>query len=332
LDLYAKKFFGWIVALFLALGAFFQASGVSQLVGASLLESEDSSDVKLPAANVAIAPPRVHSSAEPILHRNPFDSTTGPLDQKPVELLEPPKPVLDLSNPLAAPACDGIEVLIVTESADPTWSLTALKGSGETVPSMKRVGDKVGDREVAFIGYNSAAQSPSVWLATESSLCQVLLFNPPAGAATAAAAPLVPPPPAEVPVPKESPAPGPARGAVPPEIASKIQKTSDTEFAIDRATVDEILGDTTTLMRQTRIVPETKGGETVGLRLFGIRSDTLLGMLGLKNGDRLEEINGFKMGSPEQALQAYAGVRAANNLTVKINRGGKPMTLDYQFK
>jgi hypothetical protein len=39
--------------------------------------------------------------------------------------------------------------------------------------------------------------------------------------------------------------------------------------------------------------------------LFGIRPDTLLGTLGLENGDRLQTINGFDMASPEKALEAY---------------------------
>jgi general secretion pathway protein C len=85
-------------------------------------------------------------------------------------------------------------------------------------------------------------------------------------------------------------------------------------------------------MRSARIVPEQKNGETLGIRLFGIRPDTLLGTLGLQNGDRLEEINGFKMGSPEQALEAYARLRTASSLTIKVNRRGKAMNLDYQFK
>jgi general secretion pathway protein C len=115
-------------------------------------------------------------------------------------------------------------------------------------------------------------------------------------------------------------------------MASKIQKITETEYTLDRSLVDEIMENQGTLMRSARIVPETKNGETLGIRLFGIRPDTLLGALGLQNGDRLEEINGFKMGSPEQALEAYARLRTATSLTIKVNRRGKAMNLDYAFK
>ena len=58
----------------------------------------------------------------------------------------------------------------------------------------------------------------------------------------------------------------------------------------------------------------------------------LLGTLGLQNGDRLEAINGFTMASPEKALEAYARLRTASNLNVKLNRRGAPATIDYRIK
>ena len=73
-------------------------------------------------------------------------------------------------------------------------------------------------------------------------------------------------------------------------------------------------------MRQARIVPEKENGKVVGIRLFGVKPDTLLGTLGMENGDRLEKINGFDMASPEKALEAYARLRTADHLTVSVNR------------
>jgi len=119
---------------------------------------------------------------------------------------------------------------------------------------------------------------------------------------------------------------------VPADIASKIQKISDTEFNIDRSVVDKILENQAELMKSARIVPEQKDGKVVGVRLFGIRPDTLLGTLGLQNGDRLETLNGFNMASPEKALEAYARLRTASQLNVKVNRRGSPVSVDYHIK
>jgi general secretion pathway protein C len=264
-------------------------------------------------------------SAEPIIARNPFDSVTGPLNAKPVEASAPKQ--VDLSNPLNAPACDGVKAAIITESTDPTWSLAALQGPGDTTPKLRRVGDELGGKQVAYIGYNPDKHSPSVWITSESSLCQVLLFAMQQAPAPAAAAPA--PAPAAAPA---APAPAGGPSPIPPDIAARIQKVSDTEFNVDRAVVDKILENQAELMRSARIVPEQKDGKVVGIRLFGIRPDTLLGTLGFQNGDRLESINGFNMASPEKALEAYARLRTASNLNVKINRRGQTSSIDYRIK
>jgi general secretion pathway protein C len=101
---------------------------------------------------------------------------------------------------------------------------------------------------------------------------------------------------------------------------------------VDRSVVDKILADQAELMKSARIVPEKKDGKVVGIRMFGIRPDTLLGTLGFQNGDRLETINGFDMASPEKALEAYARLRTANNLNVKLNRRGQSQSIDYRIK
>jgi general secretion pathway protein C len=38
------------------------------------------------------------------------------------------------------------------------------------------------------------------------------------------------------------------------------------------------------------------------------------------------------MASPEKALEAYARLRTANNLNVKVTRRGAPMSIDYRIK
>jgi general secretion pathway protein C len=161
-------------------------------------------------------------------------------------------------------------------------------------------------------------------MASSSQLCQSQMFKPPA-LASAAAVPVAPPP----------EAPGAAAGGAPgvdPGIKNGIQKVSATEYNVDRGVVDKILENQAELMRQARIVPEQENGKMVGIRLFGVRPDTLLGVLGMENGDRLQTINGFDMTSPEKALEAYARLRTADHLTVSVNRRGQDMNLDYNIK
>lgn len=329
LDPLLRKYFALLVLALVALGAYFQAKGATQLVGAAFVSPVPSGSAARQATHGALALAHEPKSAEPIIERNPFDSVTGPLTGKAIEIPVPKAEELETKDPLEVAACDGVNAFIITESTDPNWSVAALQGTGEPRPRMRRVGDDVAGKHVEYIGFNPLENSPSVWLSSGAQLCQVLLFRTQAPLPAAPAATPAPTPAAETPPPVST-----GRGAspVPPEIASKIQKISDTEFSIDRAVVDNILERQTELMKSARIVPEQKDGKVLGIRLFGIRPDTLLGTLGLQNGDRLEAINGFNMGSPEKALEAYARLRTASNLNVKVNRRGAPLSIDYRIK
>jgi general secretion pathway protein C len=326
-DALLKRFFPAVVLLMIAMAAYFQASGITELVAGAFLgtppvEKVAKTPVRPTAA--AAADTRGPKTAEPILSRNPFDSVTGPLNRVVTEATEgggsETSQQADLSNPLAAPDCGGITAHVITESTDPTWSIAVLQAPGEQLGKMRRVGDGVGDKQVAYIGYNTTKNSPSVWLVGASALCQVLLFAPPQPPATQPTADAT-----------KTPTTAAASGSM-KDISEKIQKVSDTEFHIDRSAVDYVLEHQAEMMKQTRIVPEQKDGKVVGVRLFGIRPDTLLGKLGLQNGDRLEAINGFEMASPEKALEAYAKLRTAESLNVKVTRRGAPVSIDFKIQ
>lgn len=323
-DALLKRFFPAIVLLLIAIAAYFQAAGITELVAGAFLEAPPPKTASKAAAHPSggTADTRGPKTAEPILSRNPFDSVTGPLNRVATDSTEgtpESSQQADLSNPLSAPDCGGISAHVITESTDPTWSIAVLQAPGDQLGHMRRVGDNVGDKQVAYIGFNPTKNSPSVWLVGGSALCQVLLFAP--------STPATPPP-----APAASDKAPAAGGGVPKDIADKIQKVSDTEFHVDRAVVDNILEHQADLMRQARIVPEQKDGKVVGIRLFGIRPDTLLGKLGLQNGDRLEAINGFEMASPEKALEAYAKLRTAESLNVKVTRRGQPVSIDFKIQ
>jgi general secretion pathway protein C len=325
-DLLLKKYFLGVVLAFVALAAYFQAAGATQLIGAAfsgLATSAPPSRVM-----VAAAPTTTHErpTADAIIARNPFDSVTGPLNAEKFAPKNVPVPgkSSDNTDPLTARVCDAPTVYIVTESDDPLWSVAALQAPGDPRPRMHRVGDDVGGKKVEFIGYNPSENTPAVWLSSGSTLCQAMLFKtqptlPPA-AASAGPAQLPPPTPTD------------NSGGLLAEVKSKIQKLSDTEFNIDRAVVDKILENQAELMKSVRIVPETKDGKVLGIRLFGIKPDALLGTLGLQNGDRLESINGFNMGSPEKALEAYARLRTASQLDVTVNRRGAEVSIVHHIK
>jgi general secretion pathway protein C len=322
-DQVLRKNFAIVILPMVAIAALLNAQAVSQLVGIGLMPDEK--DLARPPAVAKIAPASTansrSTSAEPILARNAFDHVTGPL--KMPETVETStgshSTSLDTSDPWNAPACDGVTVTtLAADARDPEWSFAAIAGS-DGKAQLRRRGGEVGGKKVHFIGWDR------VWFDNGGSLCQAKVFEK--GPVTK---------PAEAPAPVASASAAPTRGgpskALDPAIKQGIQKVSDTEFNVDRGTLDKILENQADLMRQARVVPEQENGRTVGIRMMGIRDDSLLGTLGMKNGDRLQTINGFDMSSPEKALEAYARLRTADKLTVQVNRGGKNMNLDYNIK
>ena len=319
LDQILRRYFWAVVGLLVVIVAFLHAQALTQIIGFARLGLDE--------AQLAAAPPPSRAapgssgvgrtmSADAILSRNPFDHVTGALN-KVIVPDEVAAVAPDLSDPFHAPPCEGLKVLVIAASTDPDWSFAALvTGSGADAKSMlRRRGGDVNGKTVQFISWDR------VWLASGSSLCQLEMFKPPTPKELAAA----PAPSASAPA-KEGP------GAVDPDIAKGVRRVSATEFDVDRGVVDKILENQAELMRQARIVPEQENGKMVGIRLFGVRPDTLLGVLGMSNGDRLQTINGFDMTSPEKALEAYARLRTADHLTVQVNRGGQNMNLDYNIK
>lgn len=278
---------------FLATIAYFHARGTSALVLSSL-SSGESSRARAAPLIARTQQPQQPRTAAAILARNPFDSLTGPLESLP-PFSEPDGPIN--RDPLVAPECDSPLAVIVTESSAPACSLAALQTSADARPQNRRVGDTIAGKTVEFIGYNPQRGVPSVWLSSKKGLCQSPLFSSARYDD------------------RDHRGGSAAQAGAPP----------GSEPSIDPAEIE------TVLRSRVRVVPEQKNGQIIGIRLFGIGSDSLLAMLGLKNGDRLESINGFLLGSPDQALTAYARLRSANHLDVKLNRGGRPMMLGYRM-
>jgi general secretion pathway protein C len=322
LDAQLKRWWWAVLASMIAGTSLFQAAGIGRMVGAALSKGTPAAQPTLVTGKPAETKEK---DGQPILARNIFDSQTGPLDGSapppPAASSSPETPAPADSAPLAdlsddAPPCDAGRVVLISASEDPTWSFAAIEdGSGKA--QLRRNGQEINGQTVRAMAWNR------VWLEQNGKQCQLKLGDKSKGAGT--------PKPAASAAAKEAPA-APGNGGISPELASKIHKVSDTEFNVERSVIDEILENQAELMKSARIVPDKQGDKVMGIRLFGIRNGTLLATLGLKNGDRLDSINGFDMADPQKALEAYGRLRTADALHVKVNRGGSPLNIDFKIQ
>ena len=318
LDARIKRFFPLIVLSLIGTSAYFQASGIGELVGSAIGDTPAQ-----PPRRAAVALPKAKvASGNAVLKRNPFDSVTGPLDGRPSmpsepTSEEPPPSTLDGEPSDEDPACDFGRVLLITAFDDPTLSFASVQGTnGES--GLKRIGDEVNGHKLDSVAWNR------VWFVKDAARCQMTVGD--RSKDNVAKKPKA--------TTKKPPKRGrrAGRGKLPEEIASKIHKVSDTEFNVERSVVDEILDKQAELMRYTRLRPVKDGDKTTGLRLSRIRKGTLLHTLGLSNGDEIRTINGFELTNPQKALEAYGRLRTANRLSLQIVRKGKPTTIDFNIQ
>ncbi len=110
-----------------------------------------------------------------------------------------------------------------------------------------------------------------------------------------------------------------------------IHKTGPNTYEIEQSEIDATLSNLNSIATQARIVPSFKDGQANGFKLFSIRPGSLYSKIGIKNGDVISRINGYEITSPDKALEIYSKLKNAKQITVDLNRRGKPQTLDYSI-
>jgi general secretion pathway protein C len=240
-DLALKKSFGWILAALIAVAAYFQAAGITHLIGTAIAPAGSSAPLTtLRGRSIAAVALDHTTDASAILARNPFDSTTGPLVGDPVPQGDVAQAAVRDIGP-----CETARVVLISASDDPSWSFASIYSEGAR-PMLRRVGDEVAGFQVESI------ERDRVRLTSKQFRCEAVL-----GAVIAVKAP---PPPDGRPTTRP--------GGVPPEIAAGIRRTGERAFTVQRGALDAILARQAELFGRMRIAPDKEG-----LRIAGIKPD-----------------------------------------------------------
>jgi len=319
-----RRFSVAIILATLALCAFFLAQGTTRVLASELLASNPAGAKRSGKPILStIAPFQRKRDAAIILRRNIFDSARGDLTAEPlpeVALGPDGEPVDEWDPNQPPPKCTGKLRLVgcVMSAGFPEWSFAAIAGTTDGKTMLYREGSDVDGSRVLSV------QSSSVVMTGSSGACQLLMFEEEeavrqrstASKRTAAA----------------KPADARKAGLSDEELTENIEKISDTKFNIQRSLVDKVLANQGSLMKSARVIPHEEDGRVVGVKLYGIRRTSLLGRLGVRNGDMLRTINGFDMTSPDTALEAYSRLRTADKLTLAIKRQNKEMAIEYNIE
>lgn len=110
------------------------------------------------------------------------------------------------------------------------------------------------------------------------------------------------------------------------------QYTAAQNITIKRSKIDAAVKDINNLMKQVRIRPHFTNGQPDGLRLTGIRPNSIFYSMGLKSGDVMKSVNGKDIVSVDDALKLYQNLQSSSNLELQVKRKGRLKTLNYSIE
>lgn len=112
------------------------------------------------------------------------------------------------------------------------------------------------------------------------------------------------------------------------EERAAIRRVNESKVAVRRSLLEQLRRAPEQLASAAKLVPELRDGKLIGLRVFGVRDDTLWGLLGIRNGDRLLTLNGVDVLSLPKSPEAVARLKAAKSYRVALVRAGTESELE----
>jgi membrane-associated protease RseP (regulator of RpoE activity) len=191
-----------------------------------------------------------------------------------------------------------LAIMFAPPPSDPRWSIAVVRDETTSAVGPLGIGARVGDATVAAI------EDVRVFLDVGRGCLEVL----------------------ELLVPRVRVS-GPGRSSM----TDGVTRTGPHRYEIERAAVDRLLHGGIT-PPWPRVVPQTRDGAPVGFRLFGVRDDSPFHAIGLANGDTLIEVNGRSITTPDSALAAYGALRAADQVSLVLERDGRRVRMDYLIR
>lgn len=297
---------------------FFFMKGLTRLLADRFLSVEESITLKADEVET-FATPKSRDATQ-ILKRNIFDSTQGRLDLETAPTTPEEAPIVSETYEFGKPynRCDGQTKLVASfyMPSRPEASVVALSGSAGSLIYANTM--QVDGKEIVGI------EPQRVVLRQNGSLCQLGMFA--VGTETQVAENTV----EAKTEPETTPSAEPTQGGfTTAELDSNISQNSPNNYSVNRSLINRLLQNQGELMRMARVVPE-EGGK--GVKIYGVRPNSLLTRLGVKNRDVLKSINGYDMGSPTAALEAYAKLQSSDHITLSVVRDGATVNMDYSIR
>lgn len=114
--------------------------------------------------------------------------------------------------------------------------------------------------------------------------------------------------------------------------ASQVEKIADNHYRLPGELLDALLKDPKEASRAMRVIPDVRGGERLGFKVFGIRPGSLAQALGLRNGDRVMLVNHRKLGDMKRAAQILGEAGRYDRMVLTVERRDKRFDLTWELR
>lgn len=110
---------------------------------------------------------------------------------------------------------------------------------------------------------------------------------------------------------------------------SSTTKGNVIETRIPTAEVEKAFENFTNVLNQARVVPYMVNGVAQGFQIRKIVPGSIYQRLGLRNSDIIKSVNGESLTTQDQALRMISLFKNEREISLEIQRGSKPFTLNY---
>ena len=110
------------------------------------------------------------------------------------------------------------------------------------------------------------------------------------------------------------------------------RKPGTQTISLQKSQVDDALKNVSDLMQQVKVMPHFENGQADGFSLTGIRPNSLVRRMGLRNGDIITGVNGKEIGSMEDVMKFYRDLGASDQISIQMKRRGRERTIEYNIK
>ncbi|MBW1710235.1 MAG: type II secretion system protein GspC [Deltaproteobacteria bacterium] len=104
------------------------------------------------------------------------------------------------------------------------------------------------------------------------------------------------------------------------------------KYVVSRDIINQDMTDLYKFMSQINIQPYKKSGKPHGFRVSSIRPNSIFYQLGLRNNDVIVKLNGVAIRQPEDIMGLYQQIKELDNVTMEVERRGRPTSFNYSLR